>query len=54
MIWTHCEAKGQLISEWNIGVFQISQNVNRFFWRISALASKMGQIKNLMAHCQAN
>ena len=36
--------KGQLISGWNFGVFKSSKNWT-FFWQISALASKMDQIK---------
>ena len=39
-------SKGQLISEGNFGVFKSPKNV---FVRISALASKMDQIKNIKA-----
>ena len=45
--------KGQLISEWNFGVFK-SSKMWTFFWQISALASKMGQIKKITAHYWAN
>ena len=39
-------AKDQLISEGNFGaLIQIILKVKQKFWRISALASKMGQIK---------
>ena len=41
-------SKGQLISEWNFGVFK-SPKKRTSFWQISALASKMGQIKNTKA-----
>ena len=45
--------KGQLISEWNFGVFKSSKKWT-LFWQISALASKMGQIKKITAHYWAN
>ena len=44
--------KGQLISEWNFGVFK-SSKMWTFFWQISALASKMGQIKKITAQYHA-
>ena len=39
-------AKGQLISKGNFGV-QIYQKADKIFLMISALASKMGQIKEM-------
>jgi hypothetical protein len=45
--------KGQLISEWNLVVFKSSKK-RTSFWQISALASKMGQIKKITSHYQAN
>ena len=41
-IWSYV-SKGQLISKWNFGVFKSSKKL--LFWQISALASKMDQIK---------
>ena len=37
--------KGQLISEAIFAWLQISKKANKIFWRISALAFKMGPIK---------
>ena len=41
--WLHYN--GQLFSEGNFGVFKSLKKKNQIFWRISTLASKMGQIK---------
>ena len=41
-------SRGQLISEWNFGVFKSPKKWN-FFWQIPALDSKQGQIKNINA-----
>ena len=45
---TALASKGELISEWNFGVFKSSKKWT-FFWQIFTLASKMGQIKKLKA-----
>ena len=42
-----CQIKGQLISERNFGVFKSSSKKESNFGRISALTSKMGQIKKI-------
>ena len=39
-------AKGQLISKWNFFAFKFTKNNNKSFKKSSALASKMGQIKD--------
>ena len=44
--------KGQLISEGNFGVFKSPKSDH--FIRISAIASKMGQIMKIMADYHAN
>ena len=45
--------KGQLISKANFEVFIWTKNERKYFC-ISALASKMGKIKKIMAHYHAN
>ena len=46
--------KGQLISKAKFKVFIWTKNWTKIFFCISALASKMGQIKKIMAHYHAN
>jgi hypothetical protein len=43
------QLKGQLISEEFFLVFSNSKKTNEFFLQISALVSKMGQIKKIQA-----
>ena len=42
------DAKGQLISEGNLGVFKCPKKWTKI-WKISALASKIGQINKIKA-----
>ena len=46
--------KGQIISEWLLDVFIWTKETKRKYFCISALASKMGQIRKIMAHYHAN
>ena len=47
-------AKGRIISEQNCFVFLILQKSNDIIVSISALGTKMGQIKKVKAHYHAN
>ena len=49
----HCKAKGQLISEQIYAVLNFPK-MQLNIARISALASKMGQIKQVNAHYHSN